>query len=98
MNTTVQQARAFFTVGETITVVENTYRPKLNGTARKITRVGAAFYKATTILDGREQKIHGDIPTRAQDIITLTDSELTCALKQSPQRPAGHTITYRKHR
>jgi hypothetical protein len=71
----LEEPQAFFAGVHTITTVENTYRPVLNGTRRRITRVGKSFFDAELLddsSDGRNkagQDCRGVIPTRAGDVI-----------------------------
>jgi hypothetical protein len=102
----VAEARAWFADADVLLTVENTYRPELNGTRRRIVKVGASYFDAVMLDDsapygerGTVQRAgsqcRGNIPTRALDIIAMADDEVTFALGYV-QRLKGHTVTFRK--
>ncbi len=92
----VEQARAWFADAEVITVVANTYRPGLTGQTRRVTKVGRSFFDAE-VLDGPGvgTRTRGVLPTRARDVIEITDTTVTFRLGDLG-RLAGHTVTYAK--
>ncbi|ERR1022692_1919815 len=98
----LKEAQAFFAGVHTITTVENTYHPVLNGTRRRITRVGKSFFDAELLddsSDGRNkagQDCRGVIPTRAGDVISISETEVTFRLGRPRTRLAEHHVTYRK--
>jgi hypothetical protein len=98
----VKAAQAFFEGVDTITTVENTYRPVLNGTRRRLTRVGKSFFDAVLLddsSDGRNkagQDCRGVIPTRAGDVLSVSDTQVTFRLGRPGTRLAEHHVTYRK--
>lgn len=98
----VETAQAFFAGVHTITTVENTYRPELDGTRRRITRVGKSFFGAELLddsSDGRNkagQDCRGVIPTRAGDVLSTSETEVTFRLGRPGTRLAEHHVTYRK--
>lgn len=93
--------REFFADAAVIETVENTYRPSLNGTRRRVTKVGASYFDAI-VLDGEQagQDCRGVIPTRLGDVVSLGDGAITIKLAgpKGPPRLVGHTVTYRKLR
>jgi hypothetical protein len=100
MSGKVSQARAFFADAEVLVTVENTYRPELNGCRRQVTKAGASYFHAVLLDDVNERNpagtvCHGNIPTRAGDIVAIDDEQITCKLGDIP-RLAGHTVTMRK--
>jgi hypothetical protein len=98
----VKAAQAFFAGVHTITTVENTYRPVLNGTRRRITHLGKTFFDAELLddtSDGRNtagQDCRGVIPARAGDVLSISETEVTFRLGQPGTRLAEHHVTYRK--
>ena len=98
----VRAAQQFFDGVEVILTVENTYRPGLNGTRRQITRVGKSFYDAKLLdasSDGTQpagRSCRGVIPTRAGEVISVTDSEATFRLGAPGTWIGEHHVTYRK--
>jgi len=102
----VRQAQEFFATADVILTVENTYRPELNGTRRRVYRVGKSYADATLLDDsasygtlGKVQKAGTDcrisIPTRAADIVAVGEDEVTFRLGRY-ERLADHTVTLRK--
>lgn len=87
---TIERVRALFPDGATIRCVENTYIPAHNGTLRRITG-GGVGYRECVILTGPRARDRGVmyLPTRASDVLSVTDSSVTFKL---PRRP-GHTNT-----
>ena len=98
----IKAAQGFFDGVHTITTVENTYRPELDGTRRRITRVGKSFFDAELLddsSDGRNkagQDCRGVIPTHAGDVLAVSDTEVTFRLGRPGTRLAEHHVTYRK--
>lgn len=105
----IKAAQAFFEgigVGGILLTVENTYRPELNGTRRQITKIRKSGYDAILLDDTAPYGSRGDIqtagdacagsiPTRAGDIVEVTDDTITTKLGDT-ERLAGHTVTMRR--
>lgn len=95
------EARAFFTDVDVVTTVKNTYRPALNGTRRRITRLGNAFFDATLLDDTTDgdQKAgtdcRGHIPTRASEVIAVSAGEAMFRLGPPGTPLYEHYVTYR---
>jgi hypothetical protein len=96
--TTVEKARVWFADADVLITVENTKRPVLNGTRRRVTRTGASFFLAV-MLDGDSagKDTRGVIPTLASEIVRQDADEITVKLG-GRGRLEGHTVTYRKDR
>jgi hypothetical protein len=95
-------AFAFFDGVEILTTIENTYRPQLNGTRRRITRLGRTFFDAI-LLDDTTDGLHrtgtlfrGNIPSRASEVVSVSDTEATFRLGPPGSKLHTHQITYRK--
>lgn len=97
----IAEAQQFFDGVQFIVTVENTYRPTLNGTRRRITHVGRSFFDGVLLdasSDGKTlagESFRGIIPTRARDVLRVTDTEVTFRLGSTP-RLSEHYVTYRK--
>lgn len=95
--TLVQEAQAFFAVGNVFEQVENTYQPSSDGIRRRVDKVGKSFYDCTPLDGPHAGKPHrGSIPTRAVDVVALNDHTITFYLDQKLERLKGHTITLRR--
>lgn len=91
--TALQQARAWFRVGDVLEQVSNTYIPSLDGSRRRVDHVGRSFYDST-MLDGPlagTSAYRGRIPTRAGDLIDVGDEQITTKIGRDE-----HTITLRR--
>jgi hypothetical protein len=92
----VEQVRALFSVGTVLECVENSYAPKLAGTRRRVTKVGKTFAKGT-LLSGRGEgePFYMYLPTRACDVLAVSDKAATYRIDESRERLKGHTVTLR---
>jgi hypothetical protein len=96
---TVEKVRALFSEGAVLECVENTYRPELNGSRRRIDKLGKTFADCTT-LDGPDAGKPGgfymSLPSRAGDVVELTDDTVTYRLDgPAANDGAEHTVTLR---
>jgi hypothetical protein len=97
-----EAVRAFFKDVEVLMTVENTYRPELNGTRRRITRLGKTYFEATLLdatTDGRQMagsECRGGIPIFASEVLSVSETEATFRLGPPGTRLYEHRITYRK--
>lgn len=81
--------------GAVIECVENTYRPELNGTLRKVTKAQKQNYRWVAIAaDGTEEAkpSWGHLPKRESDILASTNDTVTFKMEQAG---VGHTLTLR---
>jgi hypothetical protein len=98
----IRDAQGFFSDAQVIVTVENTYRPALNGARRRVTHVGKSFFEGVLLdssSDGKSeagQPFRGIIPTRAGDVIRVTDTEATFRLGMLGTPRGEHHVTYRK--
>ena len=104
---TLDQVRALFEDGAVVECVENTYRPELNGTRRRIDKLGKSYADCTP-LDGPDAgKSCGfrmALPTRARDVLAVSADAVTfrlgrddhtVTLRREAERPDGHPLTER---
>jgi hypothetical protein len=92
---TTDRVRALFEEGATITVVSNTKRPQLDGSTRRITRLGKSFAECD-VLSGPGAGAGGfrmPLPTRAGDVLAVSELEATWAMDGPAE---GHTLTIRR--
>ena len=95
--TTLDKVRALFEEGATMETVENTYRPVLNGSKRRLTSVGRTVF-SYEVLDGAHagEKGRSEFPKRARDVVSLTDDTVTYKLGLPASAKGDHTVTLRK--
>jgi hypothetical protein len=83
----VEQVRSLLSEGTVLECVENTYIPKLNGTRRKLTRVGKAVAEGVSLDAACEGKLFRMyLPTRVCDVLAVSDDEFTYLLDESVER------------
>ena len=89
---TLDQVKAVLSEGAVIRTVENTYRPELNGTRRRVTKLGRTYFRYE-MLDGEQVGTVGytNLPL-ARDVLEVTDEQVTFRLAVRP----GHTVTLRR--
>jgi hypothetical protein len=88
----LEHVRGMFPLGATIECVENTYRPELNGSTRRVTRAGRSKLRVE-ILTGPGAGNAGfemALPANASDVLELTDDTVKFRLGRG-----GHTATFR---
>lgn len=96
----VAQAQAWFEGVEVVTTVSNTFQPRLDGSRRTIEKLGKSFFDGR-MLDDVDDRLragmpfHGTIPSRARDVVAISDTEITFRLDLDPSK-GEHTVTYRK--
>lgn len=93
--TALQLAHEFFREGDHLLQVENTYIPSMDGSVRRVAKVGRSFYDCTIVSGGKPDRIgkayRGNIPTRARDIVAVNDHTITHRIGRD-----DHTITLRR--
>ncbi len=88
---TLEQVRALFPIGAEVECVENTYRPELNGTRRRITRVQKQRLGVEVLTGpGVGRPFDVVLPARARDVLELTGEQVRFRLGRGE-----HTVTYR---
>jgi hypothetical protein len=89
--TTLDKVRALFPLGAEVECVDNTYRPELNGTSRRITRVQKQRLGVEVLSGpGVGEPFDMVLPSRARDVIELTADRVKYRLGRGE-----HTATYR---
>jgi hypothetical protein len=88
---TVERVKLLFSEGVVLETVSNTYRPVLDGSTRRVTKVGASYFDYV-MLDGEQagENGHSYFPKRASDVVSVSDDEVTYKLSRD-----GHTVTLR---
>lgn len=90
--TQLQRAQAFFNVGDVLEQVENTYIPSMDGSIRRVEKVGKSYYECTIVRGKHEGKPYrGGIPTRARDVVAVNDHTITTRIGRD-----DHTVTLRR--
>ena len=76
--TTLDQVRALFTEGALIECVENTYRPEISGTRRRITRVGRSFCVCDLLENDKvtEEGFWKTYPKLARDVLHVDEQSV----------------------
>jgi hypothetical protein len=89
--TTLEKVRAMFPLDAHVECVENTYRPELNGTRRRVTRVQKQRLGVEVLTGpGAGKPFDLVLPSRAGDVLALTSEQVTFRLGREE-----HTVTYR---
>jgi hypothetical protein len=89
---TLETIRDLFPLGGIIECVENTYRPILNGSRRRVTGVRKSSLDVE-VLSGPDAGKRGfvmTLPARAGDVLTLSEDTVTFRIGRSE-----HTCTFR---
>jgi len=90
---TLDAVRALFPLGATVEVIENTYRPVLNGSTRRVTGVRKSSLDVE-LLSGHDAGRPGGfvmaLPARADDVLSLSQDTVTFRIGRE-----GHTCTFR---
>lgn len=83
-------------VGTVLECVENTYRPVLNGTSRRIIENRPTFYRFVQLTDPDAPESVGAWPTRTSEITWLAENVVRWPLYRqgSGSRVDGHTVTF----
>jgi hypothetical protein len=92
--TPLQQAKLWFHVGDRLLQIENTYIPAMDGSVRRIDKVGVSFYDCTIVDGGGKnhgKPYRGNIPTRASDVVAINDHTITMKVGRGE-----HTVTLRR--
>jgi hypothetical protein len=86
----LDHVRSMFPLGATIECVNNTIRPQLNGSTRRVTRVLRSRLQVEVLTgpEAGEKEFHMTLPARAGDVIALDGDTVTI-------RAGINTITYR---
>lgn len=92
----LEALRARIPAGTELECVENTYRPQLNGSHRRVTDNRPTFFQYI-VLDGPRSGEAGRSawPTRASEITWLDARTVRWPLGRCGSRLAGHTVTFR---
>jgi hypothetical protein len=93
MAATIDKVRELFEEGGTVTCIENTYRTELNGSTRRIDKLGKSYADCTPLTgpDVGKGGFYMALPTRAKDVVAVTDTEATWKIGRDE-----HTVTIRK--
>lgn len=90
----VEMVRGLIEVGASIELVENTYRPELNGTRRTIEKVQRESYAAIEEHSG--ETVWGALPKRVREVVSVDETQATFYIDDTSERLTGHTITIRR--
>jgi hypothetical protein len=87
--TTLDRVRALFAEGDVVRCIENTYRPALDGTDRRIDKMGKSYAECTSLTgpDVGKRGFYMRLPERARDVVELTDTRVTYRIR------GEHTVT-----
>jgi len=88
---TIDRVRAILAADTVVRTVENTYRPVLNGTRRRIEKCGATVF-TYEVLDGKQvgERGRSEFP-KARDVVEVTDERVTWRLGRD-----DHTVTFER--
>jgi hypothetical protein len=90
---TLEEVRELFPLGAVVECVENTYRPVLNGSTRRVTGVRKSSLDVE-LLSGHDAGKPGGfvmaLPARAGDVLSLSDDTVTFRIGRGE-----HTCTFR---
>jgi hypothetical protein len=90
---TLDAVRALFPLGATVEVIENTYRPVLNGSTRRVIGMRKSSLDVE-LLSGHDTGKPGGfvmaLPARAGDVLSLSDDTVTFRIGRGE-----HTCTFR---
>jgi hypothetical protein len=90
---TLDAVRTLFPRGATVEVIENTYRPVLNGSTRRVTGVRKSSLDVEILSGhgvGKPGRFTMALPARAGDVLSLSDDTVTFRIGRGE-----HTCTFR---